>query len=86
MIQADTGNIQISLKFRGNLIWRFLSNFRNCVGNAQIRGRLIPKITQCVNLVTVVPIYMKKKFRSFFRNPWASTESVSRITFKSPVL
>ena len=52
--QADSGVIKILVQFPGNLIFKFLLNFRNCVGDTHMRGCFKLKITQWLYLVRLV--------------------------------
>ena len=51
---ADSRDTKLLVQFLGNLILRFLSNFRNWVGGTRMRGYFILKITDCVDRIIAV--------------------------------
>ena len=54
VIYADFENIKILFQFPGNSIMKILPNFWKCVGGVYMRGCLILKITQSVQLFTLI--------------------------------
>ena len=56
---ADSGDIKVFVRFPGNTILKIFTNFWKCVGGADIRGCFILKITQCVDLITLVILIYK---------------------------
>ena len=67
---SDSGNIRFLVRFPGNSILKILQNFWKCVGGVYMRGCLVLKITQSVQLFTLINfIYKKVVFIGFHVNP-----------------
>ena len=72
VIYADSGDIKILVQFPGNSILKILQNFWKCVGGVYMRGCLILKITQSVQLFTlIIFIY---KIRCIHLISWQPTQ------------
>ena len=59
VIYANSGDIKILVQFPGNSILKILQNFWKCVGGVYMRGYLILKITQSVQLFTLINFIYK---------------------------
>ena len=72
VIYADSGDIKILVQFPGNSILKILQNFWKCVGGVYMRGCLILKTTQSVQLFTlIIFIY---KIRCIHLISWQPTQ------------
>ena len=61
VIYADSGDIKTLVQFPGNSILTILQNFWKCVGGVYMRGWLILKITQNVQLFTLINFIYKTR-------------------------
>jgi len=67
---ADSEDVKVFVRFSENTILKFFTNFWKCVGGADTRGCFILKITQCVDLITLVILIYKLAVVIWFRpNP-----------------
>jgi len=72
VIQAASLDIKILVQFPGNSILKILQNFWKCVGGVYMRGCLIFKITQRVQLFT--PINFISEIRGIHLISWQPTQ------------
>ena len=94
---ADSGDIKILVWFPGSSILKFSIIFWKCVGGAQMRGCFILKITENINLITLVIFVYKMRGtysissqptqfsifgRFFIRNPFSSAALCDDIYIK----